>query len=117
MKNPRQKKSRMYYYFWSAMTITVFLGQLYVGSGYRLLHNSMQELMGKVVAGEEINVCGYCTSVASLIKSGAAVENIVTEGSDIMLISSTDKASIQKIHDHAEKTIAFLKAAHAGHDH
>ena len=48
MKNPRQKKSRMYYYFWSAMTITVFLGQLYVGSGYRLLHGSMQELMDKV---------------------------------------------------------------------
>ena len=48
MKNPRQKKSRMYYYFWSAMTITVFLGQLYVGTGYRLLHGSMQELMDKV---------------------------------------------------------------------
>tara|TARA_Y100000004_G_scaffold58060_1_gene64678 strand:+ start:99 stop:302 length:204 start_codon:yes stop_codon:yes gene_type:complete len=48
MKNPRQKKSRMYYYFWSAMTITVFLGQLYVGTGYRLLHGSMQELLDKV---------------------------------------------------------------------
>ena len=48
MKNPRQKKSRMYYYFWSAMTITVILGQLYVGTGYRLLHSSMQELMDKV---------------------------------------------------------------------
>jgi len=45
---PRQKKSRMYYYFWSVMTITVFLGQLYVGTGYRLLHNSMQELLNKV---------------------------------------------------------------------
>ena len=45
---PRQKKSRMYYYFWSAMTITVFLGQLYVGTGYRLLHGSMQELLDKV---------------------------------------------------------------------
>ena len=48
MKPPRQKKSRMYYYFWSAMTITVFLGQLYVGTGYRLLHSSMQELLDKV---------------------------------------------------------------------
>lgn len=48
MKQPRQKKSRMYYYFWSAMTITVFLGQLYVGTGYRLLHGSMQELLDKV---------------------------------------------------------------------
>ena len=45
---PRQKKSRMYYYFWSVMTITVFLGQLYVGTGYRLLHSSMQELLDKV---------------------------------------------------------------------
>jgi hypothetical protein len=48
MKEPRQKKSRMYYYFWSAMTITVFLGQLYVGTGYRLLHSGMQELLDKV---------------------------------------------------------------------
>ena len=30
------------------MTITVFLGQLYVGTGYRLLHSSMQELLDKV---------------------------------------------------------------------
>ena len=45
---PRQKKSRMYYYFWSVMTITVFLGQLYVGTGYRLLHSSMQELLDRV---------------------------------------------------------------------
>ena len=43
-----QVKSRMYYYFWSAMTITVFLGQLYVGTGYRLLHSGMQELLNKV---------------------------------------------------------------------
>ena len=48
MKNPRQKKSRMYYYFWGAMTITVFLGQLYVGTGYRALHGSMQELINRV---------------------------------------------------------------------
>ncbi len=38
----------MYYYFWSAMTISVFLGQLYVGTGYRVLHESVQELLGKV---------------------------------------------------------------------
>ena len=38
----------MYYYFWSVMTITVFIGQLYVGTGYRALHSSMQELLGKV---------------------------------------------------------------------
>ena len=30
------------------MTITVFLGQLYVGTGYRVLHGSMQDLLNKV---------------------------------------------------------------------
>ena len=30
------------------MTITVFIGQLYVGTGYRVLHGSMQELLDKV---------------------------------------------------------------------
>ena len=30
------------------MTVTVFLGQLYVGTGYRILHGSMQELLDKV---------------------------------------------------------------------
>tara|TARA_R100001510_G_C7620764_1_gene181719 strand:- start:914 stop:1111 length:198 start_codon:yes stop_codon:yes gene_type:complete len=48
MKKSRQKKSRTYYYFWSFMALTVFLGQLYVGTGYRLLNNSMQEIFDKV---------------------------------------------------------------------
>ena len=48
MKISRQKKSRMYYYFWSFMALTVFCGQLYVGYGYRLMHGSMLDLMDKV---------------------------------------------------------------------
>ena len=50
MKNKirAQVKSRWYYIFWGTATVSVVLGQLYVGSGYRLLHNSMQELMDKV---------------------------------------------------------------------
>ena len=48
MKTPRQKKSRTYYYFWAFMALTVFFGQLYVGTGYRLLHSGMQELLNKV---------------------------------------------------------------------
>ena len=48
MKTPRQKKSRTYYYFWAFMALTVFFGQLYVGTGYRILHQDMQELLNKV---------------------------------------------------------------------
>lgn len=47
-KKPRQQKSRAYYYFWSIMSASVLLGQLYVGTGYRLLHQDMRELLQKV---------------------------------------------------------------------
>ena len=30
--------------FWAFMAQSVFLGQLYVGYGYRLMHGSMQDL-------------------------------------------------------------------------
>ena len=43
-----QVKSRFYYVFWGAATVAVVLGQLYVGTGYRILNTGMQELMNKV---------------------------------------------------------------------
>ena len=50
-KQPRQKKSRMYYYFWAVMTATVLLGQIYVGTGYR------------VMAGEVLRLTDYLNSL------------------------------------------------------
>ena len=44
----KQVKSNYYYIFWGAATIAVVLGQLYVGSGYRQLHYSLEDLMQKV---------------------------------------------------------------------
>ena len=43
-----QVKSRFYYYFWAIATISVVFGQIYVGTGYRVLHKDMQELFRKV---------------------------------------------------------------------
>ena len=49
MKQKRHQRNPDYYYFWvNFMVLTVFLGQLYVGYGYRLMHGSMQDLMNKV---------------------------------------------------------------------
>ena len=53
MKNNKQKlraqvKSRFYYVFWGTATVAVVLGQLYVGTGYRLLSGQMSELLQKV---------------------------------------------------------------------
>jgi len=43
-----QVKSRFYYIFWGTATVAVVLGQLYVGSGYRILHNDVQQLLRNV---------------------------------------------------------------------
>ena len=42
-----QVKSRFYYIFWGTATVAVVLGQLYVGTGYRVLHGSIQDLLDK----------------------------------------------------------------------
>ena len=47
-KQRAQVKSRFYYLFWGTATVAVVLGQLYVGTGYRVLHGSMQNLINKV---------------------------------------------------------------------
>ena len=41
-------KSSHYYIFWGVATLAVVLGQLYVGTGYRVLHSDMRELLNKV---------------------------------------------------------------------
>ena len=43
-----QVKSRWYYVFWGTATVSVVLGQLYVGTGYRVLHDDMRELLNRV---------------------------------------------------------------------
>ena len=43
-----QVKSRFYYVFWGTATVAVVLGQLYVGTGYRTLAESMFQIMDKV---------------------------------------------------------------------
>ena len=45
MKNKsHQVKSRMYYYFWGICTVAVVFGQLYVGAGYRIMADSVNNL-------------------------------------------------------------------------
>ena len=48
LKRKAQVKSSHYYLFWGVCTIAVVLGQLYVGTGYRVLHGGVQELLNKV---------------------------------------------------------------------
>ena len=44
-----QVKSRFYYIFWGAATVSVFAGQMYVGSGYRQMSESFNRIMDAIV--------------------------------------------------------------------
>ena len=52
-KQRHQVKSRFYYIFWGAATVSVFAGQIYVGSGYRQMSESFNRIMDAVVVEVE----------------------------------------------------------------
>ena len=48
-KQRHQVKSRWYYIFWGAATISVFAGQLYVGTGYRKMSEAFHRVLTEVI--------------------------------------------------------------------
>ena len=48
-KQRHQVKSRWYYIFWGAATVSVFAGQMYVGSGYRQMAESFNTVLETIV--------------------------------------------------------------------
>jgi hypothetical protein len=47
-KKRHQVKSRFYYIFWGAATVSVLAGQLYVGSGYRMYARALMTILDAV---------------------------------------------------------------------
>ena len=47
-KTKAQVKSKFYYIFWGTATASVLLGQLYVGTGYRLMARSINAIMESI---------------------------------------------------------------------
>ena len=58
-KRKNQVKSKFYYVFWGIATTSVVLGQLYVGTGYRIMTQSVIDL----------------TEVFTLIRDGNELRN------------------------------------------
>jgi hypothetical protein len=85
------------------MTVTV------VKHGYeeafeRAMTN-MEATGAKLMAGEDLYLCGFCTSYGSLHMAGANFENFQTAGGHINLVTSRDPAIIETIHAHGQTTI------------
>ena len=47
-KQRNQVKSKFYYIFWGVATVSVVLGQVYVGSGYRVFANSLLRIFDAI---------------------------------------------------------------------
>ena len=47
-KQKAQVKSKFYYIFWGVATASVVLGQLYVGSGYRMFARSLNRIFDTI---------------------------------------------------------------------
>ena len=45
---PKQVKSMWYYVFWSAATVSVVLGQIYVASGYKELASALTKTLWSI---------------------------------------------------------------------
>ena len=58
-KQRHQVKSRWYYIFWGAATISVFAGQMYVGSGYRRMADSFDRVVEGIIVEVERDPIKY----------------------------------------------------------
>ena len=48
LKQRAQVKSRFYYLFWGAATVSVLAGHLYVGSGYRMYAGALMRIFNAI---------------------------------------------------------------------
>ena len=48
-KQRHQVKSRWYYIFWGTATVSVVLGQVYVGTGYRYMSEAFHRVLDSLI--------------------------------------------------------------------
>ena len=59
-KQRAQVKSRWYYIFWGAATVSVFAGQIFVGNGFRRMAESFDRIVdGIIIEMERDNTFYY----------------------------------------------------------
>ena len=79
----------------------------------------MMKAVARLQAGEQMELCGFCTRMGQLAMAGATIENFDASGAHVMAITSEDPEVIGKIHAHLEWTKKMFSGAEAdhGHDH
>ncbi len=72
---------------------------------YKRSMKNMQATGQKLMAGEDLYMCGFCQSYGALHMAGVNFENFETDAGYINLATSHDPAVVEKIHAHGQRTI------------
>ena len=72
-------------------------------------HEEMMHVIAKMEKGAKTHMCGFCTSYGGLKQAGAKFEELETVGGKVTLVTSNEPELVEKIHTHADKTIAAHK--------
>jgi len=78
---------------------------------------NMEKTGQKMMAGEKMELCGFCSSYGNLAMAGATIENFETAAGHVGLVTSRDPAVIKQIHAHGQKTIEEYSKMFGGEDH
>ncbi|HEX9640475.1 MAG TPA: hypothetical protein VGB13_04105 [Candidatus Krumholzibacteria bacterium] len=71
----------------------------------------------KMMAGEEMQLCGYCTSFGQILQTGKAnMEVVETLAGEVTLVTSGDEATIAMIQEHAKRSMAEMEKMAAMHE-
>ena len=109
-KNMTAEKGLMEHMEWeNHLTTDGMISITVVAAGYeeafaRSMEN-MKATSEKLMAGEQMYLCGFCQSYGALHMAGANFEHIETKSGTIELVSSHDPKIVEKIHAHGQHTI------------
>jgi hypothetical protein len=86
---------------------------------YARVRGEMAKTGAQLMAGEELPVCGYCTSYLALMKTGEVnMQEVQTIGGLVTLLTSDNPELVAKIQEQTKRTITEMEkmeAAHADH--
>ncbi len=87
---------------------------------YKKLMATFEACGAKMMAGEQMPMCGMCTSYGQLMMSGAKMDQVQTKAGWVTVMSSQDPKVVAMIRTHGQRTIdeyAKYTAAHGAHEH
>ena len=85
-KERHQVKSRWYYLFWGAATVSVFAGQMYVGSGYRQMSRAFNRLLDETIEVLTPKPKGFYLPLVPQPQTGTPDTYYEHDGNEIILL-------------------------------